>query len=86
MPNMATSKMVDPRWLPPWQKTCGMPVYCPIAGSMEVPETFAQMLEACCAKKRYISVGQMDILHRFNIQIDQQCISKECVTQEYPDV
>ena len=48
---------------------------------MQVPETDAQMLEKCAVLSRdTFSVGQMDICHRFNIQIEQQCISKECVT------
>ena len=53
-------------------------VSCLHGWSMQVPENDAQMLERCAVLRGdTFSVGQMDICHRFSIQIEYQCISKE---------
>ena len=54
--------------------------------SMQVAGTNAQMLERCAVLRRdTFSVGQINICHRFSIQIEYQYISKECVTKDCPD-
>ena len=66
VPNMEFSKMVDPIWLPPWQKTMWHTrMACRLSNgwSVQVPVTFAHLLEKCvdsCVQQiRFI--GQNDI-------------------------
>ena len=45
---------------------------------MKFQKKDAQMLERCAVLHRdTFSEGQMDICHRFSIQIEYQCVSKE---------
>ena len=73
----------------PMEKTMWHTYMLSSSWSMQVAETNAQMLERCAVLHRdTFSVRQMCIYHRFNrfsIQIQYQCISKECVTKDCPD-